>query len=158
MPFSTSYSLEVLEKSLPVDKQTLPAMNVSHHDALYDAFASYKLFRECHARIEKVIQQYPETELYLSRSSSTLATILQIDAPTIRLTGAIPMLSKTQPSEKKLRTESSMQNQDFADKSNYFIGNSSLKEILRTLPKENVIYSFSQRHKGVIAKNLLHDL
>ncbi len=51
-----------------------------------------------------------------------------------------------------------MESKDFADKSSYFIGNTPLKELLKKLPKENVIYAFSQRNKGTIVKNLLHEL
>lgn len=47
---------------------------------------------------------------------------------------------------------------DLAEKANYYIGNTPLKEVLKKLPKENVIYAFSQRHKTMIAKNILHEI
>lgn len=65
------------------------------------------------------------------------------------------MLSKSEKSEKKLRNEDEL---NIQDKAKYFIGNTPLKELFKKLPKENVIYAFSQRHKATIARNALHDI
>lgn len=51
-----------------------------------------------------------------------------------------------------------MSKESFTDKSKHYIGNTPLKEVLKKLPKENVIFSFSQRNKIHIAKNLLHEI
>ena len=73
------------------------------------------------------------------------------------MTGNIPLLTRLYTNGKKLLHKEEIQKSALPDKGNYFIGKKPLKDILKSLPKENVIYTFSQRHKITIAKSLLHE-
>lgn len=80
MPFSPSYALEVLERSL--DKKHIEKTDIegTNHDALYDAYATQRVFLECIARLAQTYKQFPQIQRYLSRSDSSLAKTLHFPA------------------------------------------------------------------------------
>lgn len=160
MPFSPSYALEVLDKSLLLAKNdSAEKINgTTHHDALYDAYATQRVFLECIKRIEQTASKYEQIMSYLQRGKCALTEIIEIPSLPSGLTTAIPLLNKTYVSDKKLITPDTLTTDSFTDKARHFTGDRSLKEACKILPKENVIYAFSQRHKIQIAKNVLHEL
>ena len=157
IPFSQSYALEVLDKSLTKENNA-HAGNEKHHDALYDAYAAQRVFLACIERINVITQKYPYVFSYLSRAVCPLRSILAIDAHENHLIPAIPVLSKSFTNGKKLLIEDEIAADTLPESWKYFIGNTPLKQVLKKLPKEHVIFSFSQRHKVQIAKHLLHEL
>jgi|GEM_PF-251074 len=160
MPFSPSYALEVLDKSLvhSADKSDMKSSAGTHHDALYDAYATQRVFLECVKRLHGVTKKYPEVAHMMKHASAKLAAIRNPQDNNDKLAGSVPLLTKVYTNGKKLVSADTMKNEDFADKGKYFIGNAPLKEVLKKLPKENVIYAFSQRHKTQIAKQQLHEI
>ncbi|MBP6910243.1 hypothetical protein KBC03_01445 [Patescibacteria group bacterium] len=170
IPFTPSYALEVLDKSLTAanSKNAKPATETttaesstkvtSHHDALYDAYATQRLFFGCIDRLTTIVKKYPEVMIYLSQSEAPLAKIIDTGSSEHILRTTTPILTKVYTSDKKLISESELDKDEFADKGKYFIGDKSLKSVLKALPKENVMYVFSQRHKTQLAKNLLHEI
>lgn len=158
IPFSPSYALEVLDKSLAVKHTDDHSPEAAHHDALYDAYATKRVFLECINRITSMSKKYPETLRIIHNSHSTLQKIITTQAPGHTLAGSVPLLTKVFNTGKKQSAADLISKENLPDKGKYYIGNSTLKEVLIKLPKENVIYAFSQRHKTQIAKQLLHDI
>lgn len=72
MPFSPSYALEVLAKSVP---ETVHPHG-SHHDALFDSYETKKVFLECISRLQKVADAYPQIYRFLKNSSAELTKII----------------------------------------------------------------------------------
>ncbi len=156
IPFSSSYALEVLDKSVGTTKDERE--NGSHHDALYDAYATKNVFLACIARIEKSVNKYPQIERYIKAASGPLHEILKVNSEVSTFSQAIPSLTKHLNGDKKLSLKDELDKGSLPDKWNFFIGNNPLKEVLKKLPKDNVIFAFSQRHKVNIARQLLHDM
>lgn len=157
MPFSPSYALEVLDRSLDA-KAAKETVAGSHHDALYDAYATQRVFLECINRLDKVHARFPQIQNYLSRSLAPLAQIIHRDSQEEKLSSSLPILNKTYLSDKKLISDEHIEKDSLANTEKLFVGHRSLKELCKMLPKENVIYAFSQRNKVQIAKNVLHEL
>lgn len=158
MPFSPSYALEVLYKSITTKQNNGDAeISGEHHDALYDANATKRVFLHCMDRLTKLVEAYPHVHAYIARSSSPLSRIV-IPSDEKTLDGSVPTLTKIMQSGKRLVSDDTLSAESFTDKGNYYIGNNSLKDTLKKLPKENVIFAFSQRHKTYIAKNILHEI
>lgn len=78
MPFSPSYALEVLAKNLkaPVNASNIQ-LSASHHDALYDAYATYKLFHTCIDRIKTIYSTYPEIDVFIARAETSLSSVME---------------------------------------------------------------------------------
>lgn len=106
MPFSPSYALEVLAKGvIPSNiENELPGLSASYHDALYDAYATGKLRRECMKRIESIVEKYPEVDTRLSTSSASLQKIWTGEKHANNKVN-FPVLSKIYPTDKKLTTK-----------------------------------------------------
>lgn len=105
MPFTPSYALEVLDKSLknisniadiePSDAAAAGTNGGSAHDALYDAYATQRVFLACIERVKTVVAKYPEVQLYVAASDCALAKIIKVGSEEHTLKGAIPILSKS---------------------------------------------------------------
>lgn len=104
MPFSPSYALEVLAKGvLPKDPESeLPGLTVSYHDALYDAYATGKIWHECMKRVDTIIARFSEVDTRIRHSESVLQKIWTTSSDTTKKDVSFPVLSKIHPTDKKL--------------------------------------------------------
>ena len=164
-----SYALEVLiellnEKSefQEIMKKVQPYLSEDEnfHDAYYDSKLTIALFEYLVKKLDWIISNYPILKTIISQSEWSFADIFSKEESKVVYPIVLPGLKKIVPSNVQMVSwdyDIPISDEMFGKK--YLVNNIPLKSLLSSLSKnKKVIFSFSNKSKLDIAKNLLSDL
>jgi len=164
-----SYALEVLiellnEKSefQEIMKKVQPYLSEDEnfHDAYYDSKLTIALFEYLVKKLDWIISNYPILKTIISQSEWSFADIFSKEESKVVYPIVLPGLKKIVPSNVQMVSwdyDISISDEMLGKK--YLVNNIPLKSLLSSLSKnKKVIFSFSNKSKLDIAKNLLSDL
>lgn len=156
--FVPSYSLEILNEILNDKWINYNNINLekSYHNALYDSYASYKLFRYYIETIISIIEKYQVLWYYISNSNSNLNKIIdtsQYKNKFKKINLYLPPLKKEINTNRKIINDKKYQ----ISNKNYFIWNINFKSLINNIVtwEDKLILSFASRSKLDIAKKIL---
>ena len=164
-----SYALEVLiellnEKSefQEIMKKVQPYLSEDEnfHDAYYDSKLTIALFEYLVKKLDWIISNYPILKTIISQSEWSFADIFSKEESKVVYPIVLPGLKKIVPSNVQMVSwDYDIPISDEMLGKKYLVNNIPLKSLLSSLSKnKKVIFSFSNKSKLDIAKNLLSDL
>lgn len=165
MHFLPSYALSILTQHISLDHIPTEIKWKWAHDALYDCYLNFALFRHLIERITTLVHEYPPLKTHIDKTEWMFFDILhtsdvknsqQWNIDTWHV-DRLPVLQKPIPTERKVyyanKAEQLTLPTGKVDVSTY-----TLSDLLqRILPqKKTVIYSFSHKPKATLAQQILH--
>lgn len=164
-----SYALEVLIELLgskpdfqDILKKVQPYITEEEnfHDAYYDSKLTIALFWYLIKRVELLASKYPVLHDIISQSEGAFSEVLLKDKKILPIRLEFPSLKKISPSNTQMITGNYQIILDEKEKwKKYLVNNVSLKSLLSSLAcNKKVIFSFSNKSKLDIAKNILWNL
>ena len=167
--YTPSYALEVLIDTLrekQLFKDILARLSPyiweeeNYHDAYYDSKLTIALFWYLIKRVETLINSYPILEQLITLSDCPFASIFKKAEVSSQLPIDFPSLKKiTAPNTQILSWDYPISLEKTIHWQKYSVDNLKFKSLLSSLASnKQVIFSFSNKSKLDIAKNLLADL
>lgn len=158
-----SYSLEIINEHM-ISKNfqnSILDQEKNYHDALYDCFISYKIFRQFIERSKELSEKYPIISNLLEKSEWLYSTLLDINKSNRTFDKVF-----FPPLRKEIKNETNIYNPEWFDVSWYtnftkfYIWNLNLKKVLSSVSwnRQNLVFCFSNTNKLQIAKKILNEL
>ena len=170
--FPLSYALDVLVESLMTNKIFKDIFLKVHdwadfdinaiHDGLYDSKNSLALFLYEIARIDTLMQKYPQLFNILQKNVWLYHKILEYQWDRAKLDDkdiSLPPLKKQLPSSVSLKTDLQIPLKDCKIWDRYFVWNVDIRQLVNSLVSSNkdIILAFASVPKLNIVKNILND-
>ena len=167
--YTPSYALEILIDTLKekeqfkvIYKNLQPHLwdEENFHDAYYDSKITIALFQYLLQRVETLITSYPILETLISQSEGNFASIFKKNTKALPPLLDFPQLKKITAANTQMITwDYKLSLEDKEHWKKYAVNTLKFKSLLSSLAtNKQIIFSFSNKSKLDIAKNILNDL